>query len=206
MTSTTLSLLDQAELMQLALNASAANDSGATLGYLKEAVSRPDASGIAHYLLGAEYAQIKMYQRAVGEMEAALALDPALSIARLQLGLLWLTGGGAEQAAVVLAPLDDLAAGDALRLFGRGLRHMIAEELADAMDCLREGIRANHSNAPLNMDMQRIVDELGRIQAGAAPAAAPLAPEQAQAEEPAPEVSDSARHLFLSAYTGNTAP
>ncbi|ATQ74333.1 hypothetical protein CR152_07280 [Massilia violaceinigra] len=204
-------MLDQAELMQLALNASGADDSGAALGYLKEAVSRPDASGIAHYLLGAEYAQIKMYERAVGEMEAALALDPTLSIARLQLGLLWLTGGGVEQAALVFAPLDELAAGDPLRLFGRGLRHMIGEELADARACLQEGIRANLSNAPLNVDMQRIVNELERIEAGQpagmpAGAVVPAAEPAEQPEEQAEEAAGGAHHLFLSAYTGNTAP
>ncbi|MES2347551.1 MAG: hypothetical protein V4641_08265, partial [Pseudomonadota bacterium] len=83
MTPNTLALLDQAELQQLALNASAANDSASAIAYWKEAVSRADATAQARYLLGAEYAQIKMYDRAIGEMEAAVALDPALSIARL---------------------------------------------------------------------------------------------------------------------------
>lgn len=198
MTTSTLAMLDQAELVQLAINASGANDSGAAIGYLKEAVSRADAKGVAHYLLGAEYAQIKMYDRAVGEMEAALALDPALSIARLQLGLLWLSSGAPEQAAGVLAALQELGAGDPLRSFGQGLSHLIGDRLADARTSLLEGIAANTSNVPLNGDMQRIVDEIDKLAA----AGTPLQP---QAEpEPEPDAVDG-RHVLLSAYTGNSS-
>ncbi|NIA55053.1 hypothetical protein HAV22_15560 [Massilia sp. TW-1] len=197
MTTTTLSMLDQAELLQLALNASAADDSGTAIAYLKEAVSRPDATSAAHYVLGAEYAQIKMYDRAVGEMEAALALDPALSIARLQLGLLWLTNGAAEQALTVFGPLADLAEDDPLRLFGIGLCHLIRDEFADARALLAAGIAANTTNLPLNGDMQQMIGAIDAHLAGAA--AAPLA--QAAEPEAAPE---DAHRMLLSAYTGNT--
>lgn len=195
MTTMTLSLLDQAELLQLALNASAADDSGTAIAYLKEAVGRPDATSVAHYILGAEYAQIKMYDRAAGEMEAALALDPALAIARLQLGLLWLTGGNAAQALLVLGPLAELPDNEALRLFGQGLCHLAKDELAQARELLLAGIAANTQNPPLNGDMQRMV---GEIDALSAPAAAQEAP-----AEPEPAAEDAHR-LLLSAYTGNT--
>jgi tetratricopeptide (TPR) repeat protein len=197
MTTMTLSLLDQAELLQLALNASAADDSGTAIAYLKEAVSRPDGTSVAHYVLGAEYAQIKMYDRAVGEFEAALALDPALSIARLQLGLLWLTGGAAEQALTVFGPLAELAEEDPLRLFGQGLCHLARDEFADARALLVAGIAANSTNLPLNADMQRMIDAIDAHLAGVA--AAPLA----QAAEPEAPAEDAHR-MLLSAYTGNT--
>jgi tetratricopeptide (TPR) repeat protein len=188
MTTTTLSLLDQAELLQLAANASAGDDAGAALAYLKEAASRPDASGVVHYMLGAEYAQNKMYDRAVGEMEAALALDPALAIARLQLGMLWLTGGVGDKAATVLGPLDELGAGDPLRAFGAGLCHLIADRFTQAVDELARGIALNETNLPLNADMQRLIDEIGKV-SGATPAAA----------------TEDSQHVLLSAYTGNTS-
>lgn len=202
MTTMTLSLLDQAELLQLALNASAADDSGTAIAYLKEAVSRPDSTSVAHYILGAEYAQNKMYDRAVGEMEAALALDPALSIARLQLGLLWLTGGAAEQALTVFGPLSELAEDDPLHLFGQGLCHLARDEFADARALLVAGIAANTVNPPLNADMQRMIDEIDALAAGASGSGAG-AP-QAQAAPDAEAPAEDAHRMLLSAYTGNT--
>jgi tetratricopeptide (TPR) repeat protein len=192
MTSATLSMLDQAELLQLALNASAAGDSGATIGYLKEAVSRPDGSAAAHYMLGAEYAQIKMYPRAIDEMEAALALDPALSVARLQLGLLWLAGNDSARAAEVFAGLATLSQQDPLYHFGRGLQYLIREQLSDAEDSLLQGIGLNDSNPALNGDMQKVLGEIGILRAAAPPAVSNAA-----------EIGEGERSILLSAYTGN---
>lgn len=192
MTSTTLSMLDQTELLQLALNASGAGDSGTAIAYLKEAVARSDGSAAAHYLLGAEYAQIKMYPRAIDEMEAALALDPALSAARLQLGLLWLAGNDSDRASTVLAGLGELGRQDPLHHFGLGLQHLIREELGAAQQCLQQGIDLNHSNPALNGDMQKILAEIALLHA----AEPPLSP------QPAP-IGDGERNILLSAYTGN---
>lgn len=197
MTSMTLSLLDQAELLQLALNASAADDSGTAIAYLKEAVSRPDATSAAHYILGAEYAQIKMYERAAGELEAALALDPALAIARLQLGLLWLTGGNGDQAQLVLGPLAELPETDALRMFGAALCHLANDELGQARELLLAGIAANTQNAPLNGDMQRMIEQIDLSNA-------PVATEEAAPAAEPEVVAEDAHRLLLSAYTGNT--
>ncbi|MFJ1472386.1 tetratricopeptide repeat protein [Massilia orientalis] len=195
MTHPTLSMLDQAELLQLAKNASDGDDSAAAIAYLKEAVSRTDATGAAHYLLGAEYAQIGMYERAVGEMESALALDPALATARLQLGLLWLGGGTVDRAESVLAPLAELPPDDAHRHFGAGLILLIKNRLDDAAARLEQGIALNRSNAPLNNDMRKIIDEISRVQAGAAPVVHAAAGALA---------ADDTQHILLSAYTGNT--
>lgn len=191
MTTTPLAALDQTELLQLALNASANNDSGAVIGYLKEAVSRPDATGKAHFLLGAEYAQIKMYDRAVLELEAAIALDPTLSIARFQLGLLWLTSGIADKAREVLQPLEDLNNGNGLADFARGLIYLMNDAFADALQSLQQGIEHNAENPALNQDMQKIIAELNK-----------LAPESFQKKDEIETSEDtSGDHIFLSAYT-----
>ncbi len=199
MTHPTLSMLDQDELLQLAKNASGSDDSATAIAYLKEAVSRADATGAAHYLLGAEYAQIGMYERAVNEMESALALDPALATARLQLGLLWIGGGAVERAESVLAPLAELAADDPLRQFGAGLALLIKNQLDDAAARLEQGIALNPGNAALNQDMRKIIDEIARV--CSAEAAAPAA---AKAPSAAPAAEDT-QHILLSAYTGNTS-
>lgn len=185
----TLAMLDQAELQQLALNASAVNDSASAIAYWKEAVARPDASAQAHYLLGAEYAQIKLYERAIDAMEAAIALDPSLSVARLQLGMLLLGANQAARADEVLAVLVQLDAGNPLHHFGAGLRHLIGERLAPAVESLSQGVALNQVNPPLNHDMQAILRQIEQRQADGTAAAAPA-------------VEDDRQHLLLSAYTG----
>ncbi|KQV58004.1 MULTISPECIES: lipopolysaccharide assembly protein LapB [unclassified Duganella] len=195
MSNSILAGLDQAELLQLALKAGAGNEAGSAIAYLKEAVGRPDATAQAHYLLGAEYAQLGMYDRAAGEMEAAIALDQTLYTARLQLALLWLGASQAERAAGVLRPLEESGVPAELQHFGHGLLLLIADDLAGARTALAQGIELNHANPPLNDDMQRIIGELdSRI--AAAGAAAP-------ADSTGAEADGDGQHLLLSAYAGN---
>ena len=193
MTAASISLLDQAELIQLALNSSKNSDSGAALSYLKEAVSRTDATATAHFLLGAEYAQIQMYDRAVSEMESAVALDPSLFIARFQLGLLLLSSGDAKRALDILEPLNELGGANPLRHFGLGLIHLMRDEFSDALRCLTLGIELNLENQPLNNDMQKIIAEINKLPANSV--------KNAEAVSSLDE--SSTQHIFISAYTGN---
>lgn len=198
MTHPTLALLDQQELLQLALNAGGASDAGSAIGYLKEAVSRADATAQAHYLLGAEYAQIGLYERAIGEMEAAVALDPTLAVARLQLAMLWLGADNGARAAETLRPLEQLGQTEPLRHFGTGLLLLIGGEKAAAADSLREGIALNDANPALNGDMRNVI---AHIEQGGAQA---VAQDEARAavQEAAPAAEEQSQHILLSAYTG----
>jgi tetratricopeptide (TPR) repeat protein len=199
MLSTTYSILDTSELKQLAMEAASANDMGAAIAYLKELTSRPDADGVSHFLLGAYYAQIKLYDRATNEMESALALDPGLSIARFQLGLLWLTGGFADKALTVFAPLDELPETDCLRSFGAGLRHLAQDNFDEAKACLKKGIELNTTNPLLNVDMQSMVDGIDKALAANETQGAA---EKQPAESATTLTDDTAfqRQLLLSAY------
>jgi tetratricopeptide (TPR) repeat protein len=183
---------DQAELLQLALDASRNNNAGAAISYLKEAVSREDATATAHYLLGGEYAQIQMYERAIEQMEAAIALTPSLDIARFQLGLLWLTSGNGENAQTVLAPLQEIPEDNALHYFGKGLIHLIHDQFSDCVQCLNKGIELNTDNIPLSGDMNRILEEIAKMD---------LENTEKQEKEADAENSDS-QHVLLSAYSG----
>ena len=185
-----LASLDQQELQKLAAAATARGDSAATLVYLKESVSRSNATAGAHYLLGIEYAELRMYDRAIDAIEAALALDPSLVLARFQLGLLHMTSGDGPRAIEVLAALDDLSEPNYLRNFGAGLCHMARDEFGAALDALRAGLVLNQDNAPLNTDMQRVIDDIVALQA-------------ANAEKE--DATQDANLMFLSAYTGNTS-
>lgn len=198
MTNTPLSFLDQTELMQVALTASERSDNATALGCLKEATSRADATAGAHFLLGAEYAQLKMLPRAIEEMTAALAIDPSLSTARLQLGILLVSSGEAIRAKEMLQPLAQMDMQHPLQRFGSGLVHLLQDEFSAAIQCLEQGVLLNTSNPTLNIDMQRIIDEIKKL-----PAATLRASVDTPADDAMVPVDPSARHLFLSAYTGN---
>lgn len=187
--------LDQTELLQLALNAGSDGDPGAAIAYLKEAVSRPDANAIAHYLLGAEYAQSQLYEYARDEMEASIALDPALSIARFQLGLLLVTMNETTRAAMVLGPLRELGQNDPMNLFGTGLICLIDGRLNDAIEALEDGIANNQQNIPLNADMRRLAAEIGKTLAHSS--------EVSTRDIPAEPAVEGGLHVLLSAYMDN---
>jgi tetratricopeptide (TPR) repeat protein len=184
---------DQIELLQLALDAGRNNNAGAAMLYLKEAVSREDATATAHYLLGAEYAQIQMYEQAIEQMEAAIALDASLNIARFQLGLLWLSSGYGENAQTVLSPLQEVSEDNALYHFGKGLIFLLHDQFADCVQSLNRGIELNIDNTALNEDMSRILGEIAKMD---------LQNIEKQTEEVNSENPDS-QHVLLSAYSDN---
>jgi len=113
-----------------------------------------------HFLLGSLEAARRDYGSARLAMRRAIDLNPSFHIARFQLGLLLLTSGDAYAAQETWGPLYGLPDDDALRLFARGLSHMVHDQFADAIDHIERGIERNAENEPLNRDMQRIVDEL----------------------------------------------
>ena len=150
--------LDQEELLHLAIEAMRRNDHGSALAHLKVGAQRfPAHAGIA-FLLGAEHAQLGLFERAEVEFIRAINLDPNLSIARFQLGLLQLTQARLEDARTTWAGLDSLSEEHALRLFKQGLEAMAEDHFAEARTLLERGIIANNFNPDLNNDMQNVLD------------------------------------------------
>lgn len=133
------------------------------LAQLRRAVLNDPRNGSLRYLLGAEMAQQRDYEGAVLEMSAAIALDPYLYVARFQLGLLHLTLGQPQHAVAVLAPLEELEDGSALKHFKRGLEALIKDEFSSCLLSLQQGIELNTDNAPLNRDMTLIVDRVKAV-------------------------------------------
>jgi tetratricopeptide (TPR) repeat protein len=130
------------------------------LAALRRAVLDEPRNGERRYLLGAELAQRRDYEGAVLEMSAALALNPFLHVARLQLGLLHLTMAQTHHAVAVLGPLEELADDSALKLFKRGLEALMHDDFAACLSALQQGIANNRDNAALNRDMQLIFDRV----------------------------------------------
>ncbi|MFZ6646155.1 hypothetical protein ACO0LO_10590 [Undibacterium sp. TJN25] len=194
MDTSSLVLLDQEELQQLALAANRSQTPGAAIAYLKEAVSRADATANSHFLLGAEYAQVRIFDRALKEFESALAIDPALAIARFQLGLLLYTLGEKQRSGDILKPLYGLGESNPLSHFGKAVDYLNTEQFAKAIVSLSRGIELNPAQRALTQEMQKMVEELRK-----------LPPELLKDRENADSSDEGLENrLLLSAYAGNS--
>lgn len=179
--------LDGTELLHLALEASGRDDHGAAIQYLKQAIDLPAGSTAMSgdyakylYMLGAEYAQIGMMDRAAENMAQAIEMDPDLHTARFQLGLLHITCAQPAQALSVLAPLEKLPADSAFHHFGTGLQYLIADQIGACREALLKGIELNSASAvpnlALNADMQKLLNTIAEFGDGNQAATAMGAP------------------------------
>lgn len=169
--------LDGSELLHLAIEASGRNDHATAITYLKQALDVP-AGGTAMsseyakylYMLGAEYAQIGMMERAQEFMGQAIEMDPTLHTARFQLGLLLITCAQPAQALAVLTPLTELAEDSAFHHFGIGLQSLIQDEFASCQAALTRGIELNNRSAmpnqALNRDMAMLLKAIDEREQG----------------------------------------
>lgn len=183
--------LDADELLHLAVAASDRDQTDQAIGFLKRAIDVAPDHAKAHYLLGAEHAQIGMFERAIDDMRRAVALDRELDAARFQLGLLLLTSRQPQAAQETWVELDRLGSEHHYVLFKTGLLHLARDEFVECLRRLRAGMAANQMNAPLNADMQKIVDQVETL---------------LSQQTPVPQIDTSddkpGGHLFLDAYTG----
>lgn len=165
------STLDSSELFHLALESARRDDHGAAITYLKRALDLPEgatasASDYARmlYLLGAEYAQIGLMDRAQEHMRQALELAPALHAARFQLGLLLITQALPDQAIEVLAPFQSLGEHHMFFHFRAGLEHLVRDEFEPCKESLLKGMKLNETspefNSALNGDIQKLLNAL----------------------------------------------
>ena len=152
--------LDEPELLHLALYAMKADRNDEAMRLLKRTIHDFPGSAHARYLLGAQHAQIGLYDRAVAEMAEAVKLDPSLAAGHFQLGLLHLTAGRLGEAQSAWLPLDRLANDHPLRLFKSALLHLARDEFAQCIEGLKAGIAHNKLNQPLNDDMRRLLADV----------------------------------------------
>jgi tetratricopeptide (TPR) repeat protein len=204
--------LDNDELMHLALQANDTDDIETVIGYLKRVLANDPNHGSALYLLGAQHAQMGMFDRAVEEMTRAVEVDPNIPpAAHFQLGLLHLTSGRVAESMAAWAPLDQLEQDDALLLFKRGLIHLIKDEFADCIELLEYGITVNNLHPALNKDMQMFADKAKEVMLQNNSAATADETETiANDEIPASDISDDeptpaqTKRADLSAYKPDT--
>jgi tetratricopeptide (TPR) repeat protein len=142
-----------------------------------------------HFLRGSLLAGSGRPIEAHASLSRAVALAPEFALARFQLGFFELTSGEAARALATWEPLDSLPPEHYLAHFVTGLRHLIADHFAGAIAALEAGIAVNEENAPLNRDMQLIIDECSGL---------------AQREPPAPVEEASATSFLLDQFGRGT--
>jgi hypothetical protein len=119
--------------------------------------SFPDDARL-HFLKGSMLIGDKRFIAAHAAMTKAVALAPDFHLARFQLGFFELTSGEADTAKETWRPLHDLPDGHYLKAFVDGLEHLIGDRFEACVAALRAGIAINTENAPLNTDMQLVIN------------------------------------------------
>ena len=162
-----MTLMSDAELQ--ALMAAIAAGEGDDIALADRALAQFGDDPRLHFLRGSLLAGIGRPIEALSSLRRAVEIAPDFAIARFQLGFFQLTSGEAADALSTWGPLALLPEGHYLRIFVGGLTYLIRDEFPQAVEQLSRGIAANEENAPLNRDMQLIVDRVGEI--GSEPAA-----------------------------------
>lgn len=178
---------DESEYLHLAIQAANQGQHTDALALLKRGSEKFPKNGPLHYMLGAEYAQIGLYEKAENELMAAIQHAPELHMACFQLGLLQLTMGKAVEASVSWKSLDQLPQQHALYLFKHGLEAMAKDAFAEAESLIEQGIAANNFNLQLNGDMQALLQRVKDAQT----------PTEGTTEQ---THSETVNHSWLNAY------
>lgn len=159
MTALTLDSFDTDELFHLALQKSQTGAHDEAIHYLKAALTR-EPQARTHYLLGAEYAEIGMRERAIDQISQALVLDNSLHMASYQLGLLHFLNGDNDPARSAWKPLLHLPTTDPLHHLGRGLIAVLDSEPTIANEALRTAKSLNNHNPALERDIDNLLRHL----------------------------------------------
>jgi len=187
--STTMSKLDSEELLHLALRESENDQHEKAIELLKRALEIDPKNANIFYMLGAEHAQIGLYDRAAEEMQKAVALDPQLHTAHFQLGLLHLTSGRVSEAEIAWSPLDKLGERHPFYLFKTGMLKLANDDFHESCELIMKGMSLNDFNQPLNNDMQKVLDQIYSMH-----------PDLKPTTDSSDLGTDSSRRAFLSAY------
>ncbi|MCG8668249.1 MAG: tetratricopeptide repeat protein [Pseudomonadales bacterium] len=177
--------LDVDELFFLAIKASEKGDHEKAILYLKEG-SEIEGSARFYYLLGAEHAEIGMYDRAIEEIQKALDLEPTIWEGWFQLGLLNSMLNNMEKAEIAWKSLDQLGENNPLYFFKTSILLASQDKWVEAEEWMNLGLEKEQSNLALANDMRRLLEQWQQKRG---------------TEKEETESKDSEEdHLFLSAY------
>lgn len=169
-------ILDNDELIRLALEAMNNGKDADSVVMLKTLVDRDPGNGFANYLLAAQHAQMGLMDRAEAGFRAAIASDVELPTARFQLGQLLALKGDSAGAVQVLQPLA--ANDDSLGAYARGISAAALDDIDTAIRELDHGLSLPQDIPALATDMRNLRERFLAANAGttASPAAETMAP------------------------------
>ena len=179
-------LLDNEELMFVALDAVNHGRFGEGLAVLKTLLQREPDHANARYLLAAQHAQLGLFERAETEFRTLLETSPGFIVARFQLGQLLLMREAMAEAKAVLSPL--VVGEDALAAYARALCAFADGEHATVLRELDTGLQLPQAVPTLATDMQALRARL--TEAGAPP----------PHDEPVQDGVASSARLLMSGY------
>lgn len=187
-------------LIQQGLQASLADRVDEAMDLFRRASDLIPASGLPHFLIGAEQAQLGRMDEAEAAYANAVLLAPDLIMARYQLGLVQFTSGRAALALVTWGPLFHLPAENVLQRVVHGFAALAQDDFETAESCFREGIALNHDNPALSKDLHMMLERMAAAR-GVPAATAEIQPAPTLAAEPAQEQSEAdGLHVLLSNY------
>lgn len=160
-------MLDAKEYLHLAINAMGRDEHHAALNYIKEVLALEPKNAEALYLLGAEHAELGLYERAIEEIEQALLIDPKIEMARFQLGLLYLKVNQLDGAVSAFTYLAERSQVDSLVAYAAGLVALCKEDVPRAREKLALGLSGVNDNPALKKDMQELLNNLLDSKGGA---------------------------------------
>jgi tetratricopeptide (TPR) repeat protein len=184
---------DVEELKHLAIKAMRTDREEDALRLIKAALAKTPRDPEILYLLATAHSNLGMTERAIEELDEALALAPKLVNCRFQLGLLHFTQRSFKLAESAWAPLiPALSEDDPLRIFAAGLTEICNNRFEQAIPVLERGIGLS-DNQSLNEDMGRVVTECRRhlAETGAA---------TGNSASATPVGASSTQHVLLSGY------
>ena len=155
----TYAILDNDELLRLALDAMNTGKDADAMVMLKTLVERDPRNAYGQYLLAAQHARMGLMDRAEAGFRAAVGNGLELPVARFQLGQLLLVKGDSAEAKATLEPLatsDD----HALAAYARALMAAADENAQAAISQLNEGLALPQTIPALGADMQRLLGNL----------------------------------------------
>jgi tetratricopeptide (TPR) repeat protein len=155
-----MSSFDSEEHFFLALNAISEKAHDRAIDHLKEITSGEYYSR-AVYLLGAEYAEIGMYDRAKQSFQSIIDVEPLKEMVRLQKGLLHIFLDEQHEARLCLGQLVEVRnEASFIYWFAQGILVSLDSQNQKAIECLKKGVELNEVNEPLNEDMRKYIEKL----------------------------------------------
>ncbi len=155
-----MSSFDSEEHFFLALNAISEKAHDRAIDHLKEITSGEYYSR-AVYLLGAEYAEIGMYDRAKQSFQSIIDVEPLKEMVRLQKSLLHIFLDEQHEARLCLGQLVEVRnEASFIYWFAQGMLVSLDSQNQKAIECLKKGVELNKVNEPLNDDMRKYIERL----------------------------------------------